>query len=178
MLGVKIPADDGGEGKKDQADHEDEGRQVFIPGKRLPPGIVRDLHTLQRRVPGTRYHQAQARHGADDNGIDEGTRHGHKALPHRVLFVGSRRSDGRRTEARLVGKHAAPDAHAEHLPDGDAGTRSKGRTGRKSTFDDKYDSRGDSVSAADQHHGGAEQIGHGHEGYQGLADLGNAFHAA
>ena len=113
-LGVVSPPEDGGEREEHECHGKDVRGDVCAGGQVRKPAGERfhgDVHALQAefRIPCACHHDGKARHGADDDGVDEGARHAHETLANRFLGLGSGGSDRGRAEARLVTEDTAGD---------------------------------------------------------------------
>lgn len=113
-LGVVSPPEDCGE----REEHERHGKDVRRDGRTArevrKPAAERfhgDVHALEPkfRSPSAGDYDGKARHGADDDRVDERARHAYETLAHRFLCLGRCGCNRGRAEARLVTEDAAGD---------------------------------------------------------------------
>ena len=140
----------------------------------------RARHGRARRValPCAREDEDEPRHGADDDRVDEGARHGDQPLLGGLLRLCRRRGNRRGAETGLIGEDAARDTvlHRHH----DRGARKAARCRRagECPVEDQTDRRGDAV---DVHHDDADTddyVENRHKGNDARGHLGNAPKAA
>ena len=178
-LAVKIPAENGREREKDQADHQnDRPRGAEDAGQPLRKRLHRDRYALQTLyVPCARDDDGEPRHRADDERIEECARHGHEPLTDGFLRLCRGRRDGCGAQPRLVGEDAARDAvlHGDEKAARDA-ARDRPRVERadKNLCERLRDRR--HVRAEDDE--ANEHIEYHHKGHDCLGNLGDALYAA
>ena len=118
--------------------------------------------------------QHDAGDAADDQGVEEGARHGDQRLPAGVIGLGRGSRNGCRTHAGLVGEDAARHTVANGGTDGAPhhGVQPEGRTA------DEFDSRNDPVVMEEDDGEPAQHVDDGHERHDERGGLGNALDAA
>lgn len=102
-LRIVVPAQNGREGEEDQAGHEHKGRHGGRKWESVLECISGDLYALQPRLlPRSRDDDGKSGQVADDDGVEESTRHADEPLADRLLGLRSRSSDRSRTKACLI----------------------------------------------------------------------------
>ncbi len=160
-LAVVVPTKDGGKGEEQQANAHQILADMGI--KPLGKGLTGHGGAAHIAAPHPGHHQGQAGHGADDDGVDEGTGHGDQPLLHTGVCLGRRRRDGRRAQSRLVGEDPArhPGLNGQH----DAGTNEA--TGRRVAGEGTPDHQSDRLRQGSgivhQHAEASNDVEDGHE---------------
>ena len=173
-LAVVVPAQDSGEGEEHECDSQEAAAHSTVSRSK---GGARHGGTSGITLPYAREDESQACHGADNQSVDKGTRHGDKTLFSRFLGLGGSCGNGRRTEAGFVGEHAAGDTilHGHH----NGGTSKSAdccRTG-KSGFKNQSDSGGNAIKIhGDKPHADGD-IHDRHKGNDLGGNFGNALQA-
>ncbi len=116
-LTVVVPSEDGGEGKEYQTHHQKEGRYAFLERQSHLESLRRNLDTLQTvDLPGTHDDDGKPGHGADNQGIDDGSQHRNQALAYRLIGFGCSRRNRSTAQPGFVGKDTAGNSllHGHH----------------------------------------------------------------
>ena len=178
-LGVVCPPEDGGE----REEHERHGKDVRGDGRAArevrKPAAERfhgDVHALEPkfRSPSAGDYDGKARHGADDDRVDERTRHAHKTLTHGFFCFGGGSGDRCRTEARLVTEDAAGDTLLHRDEDG-AYHAAGDRTRVECRLDDGLDGARKLREVESQDEQAEENVEDGHKRHDVEGNLRDAF---
>ncbi len=184
-LGVQVPGQDGGEGKKQQADgHKgiaeglaEEGAEGGLgrvglveahrggDGGRVGVGAGGQTRVSLSQLAVAAVQDGdddEGGHGDDDNRVDEDARHSDDALVMRVLDVGHGVGVGRGAHACLVGEEAALGAlgHGGEDAKADAGELGLGVEG---ALEDEGEGGGDVLDVEDEDDQASQQVDQGHD---------------
>ncbi len=176
-LAIVAPAEDGGEGKRQQA----EGQQGSAHVGDLGEGGLGEGGTVAGADVGVGEDGAdnhQSREGADDDRVPEGARRGDEGLAHGVARLGGSSDDGRGTQTGLVAEQTAGDTHAGCNDDRGAYKAAAGSLRRECRFTDELDSGPYVLPVGKEDVDAADDVEEGHERHQCATDAGDALDAA
>ena len=174
-LAVVVPAENRREGEEHERDRQQLAAEEAIG---TGEGSARHCGTGGVALPDAREYEREARHGADDDCVDEGTRHRDQALLSRPLRLGGSGGNRRGAKAGLVGEDAARDAVLYGHHDRGAGEAAGGCGTREGVADDHGDGGRDLVEVEDDQAEADGDIRQGHERHDTRGDLGDALQAA
>ena len=172
-LPVIGPAQHGGEGEKDDAEHQDHRPQIgnLIKGQGGQGAAVSCSRHIDLRIFQDAGHKHQPGHGADHNRIPEGSGGGYQSLSHRISGLSCRRRDGRASHTGFIGKQAACHAvvQGQHQPA--AHQTARRRAGAERHGHDGLQGRNEKIMVDAKNNKTADAVKKRHKGNQLLADL-------
>ena len=178
---VERPAEDGGCGKQQQADRQNDRARLRAEDAREARDRGRNARSRVVAVIAVRRAGAEddkGRERADDDGIHKDLKDAVKALLDGVSFRGGGVRDGRGAEARLVGENAAADALGHRKLDGHARRAAGDGSGVKSSLEDGSEHAGNGADIRKHDNERADDVDDGHEGHELFRDLTDALDAA
>ena len=175
LLGEEVPADDGGEGKEEQADgHEGIAQGAEAGGE----GLLGELDARGLAVEDSGGEDDQGSHVQHDEGVNEQAAQGDHALLGRMLDLGHGVRVGRGTHAGLVGKQAPLDPLAQRRLERIPETASQQSFRCKRVFENAEESLGQITDAHNDHRQAAEQEKYCHKWRDFLRDMHQPNHPA
>ena len=188
-LTEQVPAEDGREGKEQQADGHELGAQAGAEygaesrlgqvGLAQGGGDVAEVAVGQRAVSGVQgADNDQGIQGQDDEGVNEHTDHGHDTLIVGVGHIGLGVGVGRRAHTGLIREEAALGTLGDRGLEGVADTAADDGLGLEGILEDHAEGGGDGLDAGAEDHQTAQQEDTGHNRHQLLGDGGKTLHTA
>ena len=174
-LSIVVPTENSGETEQSQANHKHEAhglagneRQASLE---CSGGNSRSLKA--RNLVRARHHESQTSHGAHDNRVQEGARHGHETLTHGLFGLSSGSSNRSRTKTGLVRENATRDTLL-HSNDNRTQSATSGGTQAKRALDNRDQRIG---QGGDVHHDEHQREAHIDDNHDGNDLLSNARNA-
>ena len=162
-----VPADDGGEGKDEEADSEEDNARL---PKGLLEGTLCDLYRDQPRLSiSPRQEDDECRSGADEE-VNEDTRHRHEALNGWILDMSQRMGVWGRAHTCFVGEEPAGDPIADGVLHHATRCTASGRLRGEGITKDGLEDGENLVGVHEEDDDRPDDIGQCHKGHHQLGD--------
>ncbi len=182
LFRIVSPAQNGGECEEHQGDCQEVGSDGCATGEECETArecFHGDVHAFEAklRIPSARNHDGKAGHGTNDDGVEEGSGHAHKALTDRFVGLCGSGCDRCRTEACFVTEDTAGDTLLHGDKDGAYHTAGHS-AGVECCTDDSLDCFGDCSEVHHEKQHAGENVENCHDRHDVGGNLGDTLQAA